>query len=242
MRRILMIAVTALAAALLLVPAAVQARGSHHKRASAADRNHDGIPDSWEKRNHLSLKVNQAKRDQDRDGLNNRGEFRAGTNPRDADTDNDGVNDGSEETVGMNPKSHDSDHDGRPDSQENAGTVKSFDGTTLTITLAAGGEVSGKVVDGVTEIKCRPAAPTTTTTSAKASHNDGSGDSPGDSGKDEGNANNNDDNGDNDNDGNDDHGQSNCSAADLQPNTVVHEADLNVTSSGAVFDEIKLVK
>src|SRR4051812_29888219 len=48
--------------------------------ASAKDRNHDRIPDRWEKRHHLSLHHNQARRDQDRDGLKNRAEFRAGTN------------------------------------------------------------------------------------------------------------------------------------------------------------------
>ena len=37
--------------------------------AAAKDRNHDRIPDRWEKRHHLSLKVNQAARDQDRDHL-----------------------------------------------------------------------------------------------------------------------------------------------------------------------------
>ena len=51
--------------------------------AAAKDRNHDRIPDRWEKRHHLSLHVNQAKRDQDRDGLKNRQEFKAGDDPRD---------------------------------------------------------------------------------------------------------------------------------------------------------------
>ena len=64
--------------------------------ASAKDRNHDKIPDRWEKRHNLSLKVNQAKRDQDRDQLNNRGEFKSGSDPRDDDTDDDGVEDGDE--------------------------------------------------------------------------------------------------------------------------------------------------
>ena len=40
--------------------------------AAAKDRTHDHIPDRWEKRHHLSLKVNQAQRDQDRDQLRNR--------------------------------------------------------------------------------------------------------------------------------------------------------------------------
>ena len=58
--------------------------------ATAKDRNHDKIPDRWEKKHDLSLKVNQAKKDQDRDDLNNRGEYRSGSDPRDDDSDDDG--------------------------------------------------------------------------------------------------------------------------------------------------------
>src|SRR5438874_737534 len=76
--------------------------------AKSHDRNHDGLPDRWERHYHLSLHVNQARRDEDRDGLVNKAEFRADTNPRDADTDNDGTDDG----------------------EEHAGTVASFDPST----------------------------------------------------------------------------------------------------------------
>ena len=65
--------------------------------ASQRDRNHDGLPDRWEKQHHLSLQVKQGGRDQDKDGLNNRGEFAAKTDPRDADSDDDGVGDGNED-------------------------------------------------------------------------------------------------------------------------------------------------
>ena len=101
--------------------------------AAAKDRNRDRIPDRWEKRHHLSTHVNQAGRDQDRDHLNNRGEFKAGDNPRDRDTDNDGVMDGN----------------------ENAGTIASYDPATgkLVITLFGGDTVSGTVTDE-TRIKC----------------------------------------------------------------------------------------
>jgi hypothetical protein len=99
--------------------------------AAARDRNHDKIPDRWEKRHSLSLKVKQTKRDQDSDALNNRREFVAGDDPHDADSDNDGVEDGD----------------------EGAGTVDSFDGTTLTIALFGGGSVTGEVTDA-TEISC----------------------------------------------------------------------------------------
>jgi hypothetical protein len=101
--------------------------------AAAKDRNHDRIPDRWEQRHRLSLKVDQAGRDQDGDHLGNRGEFQAGDNPRDQDSDDDGVMDGD----------------------ENAGTITSYDATTgkLTITLYGGDTVSGLVTDR-TRIHC----------------------------------------------------------------------------------------
>jgi hypothetical protein len=106
--------------------------------ASAKDRNHDRIPDSWEKANKLSLKVNQAKRDQDRDNLSNRGEYQAGDNPRDADTDGDGT----------------------PDGDEGAGTITAWDPDTgeLTINLFGGDSVTGAVTDE-TEVRCAPTDP-----------------------------------------------------------------------------------
>jgi hypothetical protein len=64
--------------------------------ASSRDHNGDKIPDKWEKRFHLSLKVDQSGRDQDRDGADNLCEFRSHDNPRDADTNDDGVADEQE--------------------------------------------------------------------------------------------------------------------------------------------------
>jgi hypothetical protein len=100
--------------------------------AKARDRNHDRIPDRWEKRHGLSLKVKQARRDQDRDGLTNLGEYRAGLHPRDPDTDDDGLEDG----------------------EENAGRVVALEGDVLTISLADGGKLSARVSADM-HVKCR---------------------------------------------------------------------------------------
>jgi hypothetical protein len=120
-----LLAVALGAVALLALPGLAAAKGK--------DRNHDRIPDRWEKRHKLSLKVKQTRRDQDRDGLRNLAEFRAGTDPRDRDSDDDGVRDG----------------------EENAGTIASYDAETgeLTIDLFDGGTVTA-LVDGETRIVC----------------------------------------------------------------------------------------
>src|SRR3954447_2757512 len=64
--------------------------------ASARDANHDRLPDHWERVQHLSLKVDQARRDQPRDGVRIFGEYRHHTDPRKADTDGDGLRDGAD--------------------------------------------------------------------------------------------------------------------------------------------------
>jgi hypothetical protein len=120
--------------------------------AAAKDRNHDRIPDRWEKRHHLSLAVNQAKRDQDQDGLDNRAEFMAGDNPRDADTDNDGI----------------------PDGEENAGKVASFDAETgmLTIDLFGGESIAGTVTEE-TEVQCEDGGAASSSDSNDGADNSG---------------------------------------------------------------------
>jgi hypothetical protein len=195
--------------------------------ASARDRNHDKIPDRWERHHSLSLHKNQAKRDQDRDSLKNRKEFKARTDPRDADTDDDGVEDG----------------------EENAGTIASFDGTTLTINLFNGSSISGTVTDA-TEIECEA--------TGGDDNDNGDDDDTGD-----------DDNGDDDGDnsgpgggdddataraamstseqGDDDQGEDDdngeeCTTADLTPGTVVQEAELELSNGQATFEEVELVK
>src|ERR671930_2340269 len=143
--RTLLLIATACAALLAFAPGAM----AHSWKG---DRNHDRIPDRWERANHLSLKVNQARRDQDHDGLRNRAEFLAGDNPRDDDSDDDGIEDG----------------------QEKAGTVVSFTGGVLIVHLFNGDDVKGTVDDN-TEIECEHAQPMAARTA-----DDGPGDDHGD--------------------------------------------------------------
>jgi hypothetical protein len=210
--------------------------------AVAKDRNHDRIPDRWEKRHNLSLTVNQARHDQDGDHLRNRGEFLTGDNPRDRDSDDDGVMDGSEQ----------------------AGTIASFDATTgrLVIDLFGTDTVAGFVTDE-TEIKCEDDS----SSASVSSEGSGSGEAepgddkggegeiePGDDngghGEEPGDDNGGDDQGDNsgpgsDNsgpgdDGDDDQGDRLCTTAELVPGAVVEEAELKVRNGQATFDEVEL--
>ena len=165
MRKIKLLLFGVVLAALLAVPAGAMAK--------PRDRDHDGLPDKWEKKFHLSTSKNNAKADPDKDGLNNLGEFKSKTNPRKADTNGNGVNDANDDQDGdgvdnademsehTNPLDPDSDNNGVNDGNEVSGTVTSFvedsakPGTgTLTITLADNSTISGKV-DSTTEIECR---------------------------------------------------------------------------------------
>lgn len=182
--------------------------------AAAKDRNHDHIPDRWEKRHHLSLKVNQARHDQDRDQLRNRAEFLAGDNPRDADSDEDGVADG----------------------QENAGTIQSFDPASgkLAIDLFGNDTISGMVTQQ-TEIKCEDEH-----SSASASDSHQGEEEPGDDNSGPGSSS----SGDNEGEPGDDHGDhdgsANCTTADLTPGAVVQQAELQLENGTAIFDEVEL--
>jgi hypothetical protein len=197
---ILAIGVLALAASLALSTAA-GARGG--------DRNGDRIPDRWEKQHHLSLKVSQAQRDTDQDGLNNRGEYQAGLDPRDDDSDDDGTEDG----------------------QENAGSIASFTGGVLTVTLAGGGTLTATVTPD-TEIECDDS-----TASASSS-----GGGPGDDGD------NDDDHGDRQNgrhggDESDDHegdDGGNCDAEALTVGRKVAEGELKTAGGGVVWKTVEL--
>jgi hypothetical protein len=209
--------------------------------AAAKDRNHDRIPDKWEKRHHLSLKTNQARLDQDRDHLRNRAEFLADDNPRDRDSDDDGVMDG----------------------QEQAGTIASFDAESgkLVINLFGGETVSGLVTEG-TEIKCEDHSG-----ASASSEGSGSGEiEPGDDNGGEGEVEPGDDNGGQEEAGDDSGGRGEeepgddsggdnsgpgrgddeqgdggtCTTADLVSGAVVQEAELKVANGQATFEEVEL--
>lgn len=156
---------TALTAALSVVIAATGITGVA-MAGPGGDRNHDRLPDRWEKANGLSLKVNQAGRDQDHDGLKNLTEFRSGTDPKDADTDDDGIRDAredrdhdglcnrDEQRSGTRPDRADSDHDGTDDGDEHSrnevsGTVTSFDQASGALVLqpASGDPVTVTVTE-----------------------------------------------------------------------------------------------
>ncbi len=213
--------------------------------AVAKDRNHDHIGDKWEKKFHLSLKVDQANKDQDRDHVDNLNEFQEGTSPRDRDSDNDGRKDGREDADhGLNnmgedqtanlPDDQDTDNNGVMDGEENPGTIASFDGTTLTIDIAGGGQVSG-TVDASTRIRCRTEDEQENENEVEhqggddnavmASH-DGDDDNSGPGSGD-------------DQSGDRSNGPGvACTTADLTPGTPVHEAELE----GTTFEKVDLVK
>lgn len=215
--------------------------------AVAKDRNHDQIPDKWEKRYHLSLKVNQANKDQDQDSVGNRDEYQEGTSPRDPDSDDDGVLDGDDEQEGVDDQGDDEganepDDQGEDnggdenggDENEIAGVIASFEGGVLTIDVEGGGQVSG-AVDSNTEIECETADESEVGDASGSDFESRSDeiDEPGDeetgSGEEEP--------GDDDTPGGDDVEDS-CTADDLTQGTVVHEAELE----GGTFTEIELVK
>jgi hypothetical protein len=231
--RLLLLALTA-ALAMLALPAVSQAR----------DSNHDGLPDKWEKHFHLSLHANQANRDPDHDRVDNANEFREHTNPRKRDTngngrpdgredrDRDHLNNAAEDATGNDPVDKDTDNDGIPDGQEQAGVVSSFNQTTgnLTIDLANGGSVTGKVTDA-TEVKCETENQAEDQGNFSASHDGNSGDDRG-----ENEAEN--EQGDR---GDGEHRGDQCPAGSLKQGARVHEAELDVLASGPVWEKIELL-
>src|SRR3954451_5597638 len=122
--------------------------------ALARTHDHDRMPDKWEKRYHLNVKQDDSRRDRDRDGLSNYGEYRAHTNPRKKDSDHDGRRDSREDfdrdhlrnaaeiSTGFDPGDKDSDNDGTRDGREHAGTIVKLSDSSVTIKLAVGGKLT----------------------------------------------------------------------------------------------------
>src|SRR3954468_3425729 len=238
--KLLLLALAA-ALALLALPAVSQAR----------DRDHDGLPDKWEKRYHLSTHKSSANADVDRDRVDNANEYREHTNPRKRDTngngrpdgredrDRDRLNNAGEDATGNDPVDKDTDNDGVPDGKEQAGVVSAYNTTTgdLTIDLANGGSVTGKVTDA-TEVKCETENEAEDHSNVSASHDGSSGDDQSD---DRGeNENENENEGENEHGDREHHGDQ-CPAGSLKQGARVHEAELNLSSSGPVWEKIELL-
>jgi hypothetical protein len=226
-----------LAAAALLALAVPSAAS-----AKSGDRDRDKLPDKWEKLHKLNTHRHDAKRDNDRDGLRNLAEYKYGFDPRDADSDDDGIKDGKEQ----------------------AGTVVSFANGVLTISTVRGATIAGQVTAD-TEIDCESLAIAPTPAPAKASHN-GDDDGPGNDRRNDNAAtpatpspsSHHDDDDDDDersdadhsspsgrhNDDDDDEDGPGCSAtvADLVPGAKIHEAELKVSSTADVWEELDLLK
>lgn len=236
MRKARLLIVAMFALALLAVPATSDAK--------RRDRDHDGLPDKWEKKHQLSVTKKSAKKDPDSDGLNNKREFKRHTDPRDRDTDDDGLRDRDELRVGDDPCDHDSDDDGVEDGDEVAGTIASFDSTTgvLTITLAGGGTQSGTVTDA-TRIECEDEDG-----ELRAAHNGGDDDGedrdnsgPGSTSSGPGHDGDGDrgDDDDDDDRGDDDENED-CGTDALTEGRVVHEAEFRTSNGNVVFTEVEL--
>jgi len=127
------------------------------------------------------------------------------------------------------------------ESPQAAGSVTTFEGGVLTVTLTDGTKVTGKVTEQ-TEIKCEPGPETAHAADLGGGDEDSHGSFSGNENQ------GGDDQGDDDQDngqGDDDqeeHGQRpQCGTSSLVEGALVHEAELRVSSSGAVFEEIELV-
>jgi hypothetical protein len=126
-----------------------------------------------------------------------------------------------------------------PLSEENAGTVESFEGGVLTIKLADGSTVKGKVTKD-TDLRCVPATPPSDT-KGDDDQGDGGDQRSGSSGdqarasdfqaSDEAGQ----------DQGDDDGAQETCTPELLKKGALVREAELELTGAGAVWERIVLV-
>jgi hypothetical protein len=177
----------------------------------------------------LLIAATAGAKDRNHNGMRDRWEHRHHVHKAKGDPDRDGVKNLGEFHNGTNPRDADSDndgirdgdddanHDGIDDEDEQSGVIASFDGTTLTLTLVNGDTLRGTVTDG-TEIECENTA---------AVRHDGEGDNSGP--------------GSGDDRGEDEvEHEDNCGKDALTANTIVREAELRLTSGGAVFREIEL--
>ena len=143
------------------------------KKDAKGDPDRDGLTNLGELRSKTDPRdadsdndrVGDADEDADRDKVDHGNEADQGTHPRDADSDGDGRKDGAEDrdrdrltnaaedATGNDPTDPDTDGDGRKDGAEHAGTVQRLVGDVLTIKLATGSVLSGKVTPD-TEVSC----------------------------------------------------------------------------------------
>jgi hypothetical protein len=249
------------------------------RAAFARDRDHDGLPDRWERRHHLSTARGSANQDPDRDRIDNGNEFRERTNPRDRDTDGDRRPDGredadhdrlsnrAEDATANDPRDRDTDDDGVADGREHAGVVVSLVDGVLTLDLANGNSLRGQATDE-TEIECTTERAEERRHRRRGRHRgrgkgatrkaqlEEGGDHELDPDVDEPDAELEDDPGAGDEDSAEDadedfdevdedegeHEGRSCSASALQPGVGVHEAELELTAEGLVFESLELLR
>jgi len=123
-----------------------------------------------------------------------------------------------------------------------AGTVASFTGGVLTITLADKSTVSGKVTEQ-TELECQSPAPTASASSHDGGDDGDRHDSSGTSSQQAGSQRGDDEQGEEQGEdhGDDDQGaQHSCTTAALVTGASVQEAELSISSAGAVWHKVEL--
>ena len=186
------------------LPVAWAAANKLTRTQGARDTDRDGLINWGEYR----AGTNPRKRDSDRDGitdaledrdhdhLTNAEELAAGTDPRKRDSDRDRVPDGREDrdrdglanryerATGHDLTKRDSDGDGVLDGRDNAGWVTTASPTSVTIRLAVGGTLTGRLTAD-SWVDCTASAPATTvgstgtSTTGSGSESGGTGE-PGD--------------------------------------------------------------